>query len=77
MIQVKEDNLSLLNVNQVKEALNKVKILVLESFNKEIELDFYKDDSFKTNKLYNAVRGSQIHGSTRVRKSSKGITRSC
>ena len=55
-LELKEDNLSLLNVNQVKEALNKVKILVLESFNKEIELDFYKDDSFKTNKLYNAVR---------------------
>ena len=40
----------------IRTALNKVKILVLESFNKEIELDFYKDDSFKTNKLYNAVR---------------------
>ena len=51
-LELKEDNLSLLNVNQVKEALNKVQILVLESFNKEIELDFYKDDSFKTNKLY-------------------------
>ena len=55
-LELKEDNLSLLNVNQVKEALNKVKILVLESFNKETELDFYEDDSFKTNKLYNAVR---------------------
>ena len=29
--------MSQLNVNQVKEALNKVKLLVLESFNKEVE----------------------------------------
>ena len=34
--ELKEDNLSLLNVNQVKEAPIKVKTLVLESFNPEI-----------------------------------------
>ena len=55
-LELKEDNLSLLNVNEVKEALNKVKILVLESFNKEIELDFYKDDSFKSSRLRNSSR---------------------
>ena len=55
-LELKEDNLSLLNVNQVKEALVKVKTSVLESFNKESELDFYKDDSFKTNKLYIVIR---------------------
>ena len=32
-LELKEDNLSLLNVNQVEEALIKVKTLVLESFN--------------------------------------------
>ena len=51
--------MSQLNVNQVKEALNKVKLLVLESFNKEVELDFYKDDSFKTNKLYRLMQLEQ------------------
>ena len=50
-LELKYDNLSLLNVNQVKEALINVKTLVLESFNKEIELYFYKDNSLKTNKL--------------------------
>ena len=44
-LELKEDNLSLLNVDQVKEALIKVKTLVLGSFNKEIELDFYKADA--------------------------------
>nr|YP_009364851.1 cytochrome c oxidase subunit 2 [Fucus distichus]ARI50039.1 cytochrome c oxidase subunit 2 [Fucus distichus] len=70
-LELKEDHLSLSNINQVKEDISKVKTLVLESFNKEIELDLYKDDSFKTNKLYSVVKAKASLDLSKLQKENK------